>query len=117
MNSATSLSVVNAVKDLPYADADILIVDYKYLEYISFASLRIILSLKKKASKFAFKVIDANSDVMKVFNDACFSEIIDIISSIRQASVDGCKAIGSVTVENTTVLMMKKSSSYILKEF
>lgn len=42
-----------------------------------------------------FKVVDANAQIMNIFNVTGFSEIMDIEPALRQVSIDGCKKIGA----------------------
>lgn len=59
--------------------ANELVLDFKDLEYISSAGLRVILSVQKSMKhKGGMKVIHVNEDVMEIFEVTGFSEILTI---------------------------------------
>ena len=61
------------------ADTDNLVLDFKKLEYISSAGLRVLLSAQKKMQKFGtMKLINVCEDVMEVFEMTGFSDILTI---------------------------------------
>ncbi len=93
VNSANAAEFGNALSGLPEG-ADEIILDIADLAYISSAGLRVILALKKRCGNKLFKVINANSEVMEVFNMTGFSEIMDIEPACRKISVEGCEVIG-----------------------
>lgn len=94
LNSSNAQQASEKVENEPSAGVSSILIDIKKLDYISSAGLRIILSLKKKAKAMPFKIINANNDVMKVFDDTGFSSIMDIEAALRQVSIEGCKMIG-----------------------
>ncbi len=94
ITSSNSNEFEEAIADCP-GDADGLIIDASELDFISSAGLRVILSAKKRCSNKTFKVIGVNNDVKSVFDVTGFSEIMDIESSVRQISVEGCELIGA----------------------
>lgn len=56
-----------------------LILDFKGLEYISSAGLRVLLGAQKKMQKSgSLKVINVGSDIMDVFDMTGFSDILTI---------------------------------------
>ena len=56
-----------------------LILDFKGLEYISSAGLRVLLGAQKKMQKSgSIKVINVSSDIMDVFDMTGFSDILTI---------------------------------------
>lgn len=71
------------------------VIDIKELEYISSAGLRVILSLKKRCKNLPFSIINANEEVMSVFNVTGFAEIMNISQAKRQLSVESCEKIGA----------------------
>ena len=67
-------------KEIPNLnDINNLIFDFKNLEYISSAGLRIILSLQKKMNNKGNMIIkNANDDIKEVFDITGFSDILTI---------------------------------------
>ena len=62
------------------ADIDNLVLDFKKLEYISSAGLRVLLSAQKKMQKLGtMKLINVCEDVMEVFEMTGFSDILTIV--------------------------------------
>ena len=60
-------------------ETDNLILDFKKLEYISSAGLRVLLSAQKKMQKLGtMKLINVCEDVMEVFELTGFSDILTI---------------------------------------
>ena len=56
-----------------------LVLDFKGLEYISSAGLRVLLGAQKKMQKSgSIKVINVSSDIMDVFDMTGFSDILTI---------------------------------------
>lgn len=55
-----------------------MVIDAKGLEYISSAGLRVLLAAKKRCGSKVFKIINANDEVMNVFEVTGFAEIMDI---------------------------------------
>ncbi|MDO4379759.1 MAG: anti-sigma factor antagonist [Clostridia bacterium] len=72
-----------------------MIIDVRNLEFISSAGLRVLLKAKKLCGKKPFKIINANEELMNIFDMTGFSEIMEISKSVRSISVDGCEKIGS----------------------
>ena len=61
------------------ADTENLVLDFKKLEYISSAGLRVLLSAQKKMQKLgAMKLTNVCEDVMEVFEMTGFSDILTI---------------------------------------
>ena len=61
------------------ADAENLVLDFKKLEYISSAGLRVLLSAQKKMQKLGtMTVTNVCEDVMEVFEMTGFSDILTI---------------------------------------
>ena len=60
-------------------EEDTLILDFKALEYISSAGLRVLLSAQKKMQQIgAMKVINVCAEVMEVFEITGFADILTI---------------------------------------
>ncbi len=93
VNSANAAEFGEALSILP-GDADEVTLDISELSYISSAGLRVLLSLKKRCIRKIFRIINASSDVMEVFDMTGFSEIMDIEPKCRKISIDGCEVIG-----------------------
>ena len=93
VNSANAAEFGDALLQLP-GNAEETVLDITDLSYISSAGLRVVLALKKRCGNKPFRVINANSDVMEVFNMTGFSEIMDIEPACRKISVEGCEVIG-----------------------
>lgn len=94
INSANAAEFGEALAVLP-GEAESVTLDIEGLDYISSAGLRVLLSLKKRCGKKPFRVINAKSEVMDVFNMTGFSEIMKIEPACRKISIDGCEVIGS----------------------
>ena len=61
------------------ADTENLVLDFKKLEYISSAGLRVLLSAQKKMQKLGtMKLTNVCEDVMEVFEMTGFSDILTI---------------------------------------
>ena len=93
INSANATEFGAALAALPGV-AESVTLDIAGLDYISSAGLRVLLSLKKRCGKKPFRVINANAEVMDVFNMTGFSEIMEIEPACRRISIDGCEVIG-----------------------
>ena len=93
INSANATEFGAALAALP-GEAESVTLDIAGLDYISSAGLRVLLSLKKRCGKKPFRVINANAEVMEVFNMTGFSEIMEIEPACRRISIDGCEVIG-----------------------
>lgn len=93
INSANAAEFSEALGALP-GEAESVTLDIAGLDYISSAGLRVLLSLKKRCEKKPFRVVNANTEVMEVFNMTGFSEIMEIEPACRQISIDGCEVIG-----------------------
>ena len=60
-------------------DAKNLVLDFKALEYISSAGLRVLLGAQKKMQKFgSMKLVNVCEEVMEVFEMTGFSDILTI---------------------------------------
>ena len=94
ITAANSHELESALHDEP-GDADGVIIDAKGLEYISSAGLRVLLALKKRCGGKTFRIINANDEVMNVFDVTGFSEIMDISKAKRNVSVENCVKIGA----------------------
>ena len=92
ITSANSGQFEEAVKDI---ENENMIIDAKDLEFISSAGLRVVLALKKKCGDKIFKVINVNSEVKNIFDITGFSEIMEVVGSLREISVEGCDLIGA----------------------
>ena len=93
INSANATEFGAALAALP-GEAESVTLDIAGLDYISSAGLRVLLSLKKRCEKKPFRMINANTEVMDVFNMTGFSEIMEIEPACRKISIDGCEVIG-----------------------
>ena len=93
INSANAADFGEALAALP-GESESVTLDIAGLDYISSAGLRVLLSLKKRCGKKPFRVINANIEVMDVFNMTGFSEIMEIEPACRKISIDGCEVIG-----------------------
>ena len=61
------------------ADTQALVLDFKGLEYISSAGLRVLLKAQKSmAKKGSMKVLNVNETIMEVFEITGFSDILTI---------------------------------------
>ena len=62
------------------ADTENLVLDFKKLEYISSAGLRVLLAAQKKMQKLGtMKLTNVCKDVMEVFEMTGFSDILSIV--------------------------------------
>ena len=69
----------NKIINEDIADTDNLVLDFKKLEYISSAGLRVLLFAQKKMQKLGtLKLINVCEDVMEVFEMTGFSDILTI---------------------------------------
>lgn len=93
INSANAAKFGEELASLPGACTEVTL-DIAELEYISSAGLRVILGLKKRCGHTPFRIINASSEVMEIFNMTGFSEIMEISPASRKISVDGCEVIG-----------------------
>ena len=93
VNSANAAEFGEALAAFP-GGADTVVLDAAELNYISSAGLRVILGLKKRCGSIPFRIINAGSDVMEVFNMTGFSEIMDITPACRKINIEGCEVIG-----------------------
>ncbi len=67
------------------------VIDLKYLEYVSSAGLRVFLKLQKKCRNL--RLINASADVYEIFSVTGFSEIMNIEKALRDISIDGLDII------------------------
>lgn len=125
LNSVTAPNVEQELINDPRDDTNEIIINVQKLDYISSAGLRIILGLKKRAKQRKFKIINANNDVMKVFEDTGFADMMDISRALRQISVDGLDIIGAgacgecYRIDDETIIKLyygKTDLAYIEKE-
>lgn len=59
--------------------ANSLVLDFKKVEYISSAGLRVLLTgHKAMANKYGLKIINANEDIKEIFEVTGFSDILNI---------------------------------------
>ena len=59
--------------------ANILVLDFEKVEYISSAGLRVLLTgHKAMANKYGLKIINANEDIKEIFEVTGFSDILNI---------------------------------------
>ena len=69
----------NKIINEDITDTDNLVLDFKKLEYISSAGLRVLLYAQKKMQKLGtLKLINVCEDVMEVFEMTGFSDILTI---------------------------------------
>lgn len=77
INTLTAPDLEEAISDV--YDATNVVFDFKDLEYISSAGLRILLKVQKTiANKGSFKVINVNDAVYEVFEITGFTDILEI---------------------------------------
>lgn len=69
--------------------------DFKDLEFVSSAGLRVLLALKKKCGAKPFSILNCNDTVKNIFDVTGFSEIMDVRRAPREISVEGCDLIGA----------------------
>lgn len=93
INSANAAEFGDLLSALP-GDAERVTLDIAALDYISSAGLRVLLSLKKRCGQIPLRILNANSEVMEIFNLTGFSEMMDILPACRKISIDGCEVIG-----------------------
>ena len=94
ITAANAHELEQALKDEPNG-TDGIVIDAKELEFISSAGLRVLLALKKRCADKTFRIINANDEVMSVFDVTGFSEIMDISKAKRNVSVQNCVRIGA----------------------
>ena len=94
ITSSNANELQDAVASEPDGTENV-IIDIKELEYISSAGLRVLLSLKKRCKTMPFSIINANEEVMNIFNVTGFAEIMNISQAKRQLSVESCEKIGA----------------------
>lgn len=76
----TTAPQFEAVVDEALPEAEELVLDFKELEYISSAGLRVILKAQKamNSAKGAMKLVHVNEDIMEVFDITGFIDILTI---------------------------------------
>ncbi len=94
ITSANANELQDAVANEP-DNTEGIVIDIKELEYISSAGLRVMLALKKRCKGMPFSLINANEEVMNIFNVTGFAEIMDISQAKRVLSVESCERIGA----------------------
>ena len=78
LDTITAPTLDNAISE-QMQDMETLILDFKGLEYISSAGLRVLLSTQKKMQKFGvMKVINVREEIMEVFEMTGFADILTI---------------------------------------
>ena len=78
LNTTTAPDLNKTINE-DIADNENLVLDFKKLEYISSAGLRVLLSAQKKMQKLGtLKLINVCEDVMEVFEMTGFSDILTI---------------------------------------
>ena len=78
LDTTTAPDLDKTIKE-DVADTENLVLDFKKLEYISSAGLRVLLSAQKKMQKLGtMKLINVCEDVMEVFEMTGFSDILTI---------------------------------------
>ena len=78
LDTVTAPVLEKAIND-NFDEANSLILDFKSLEYISSAGLRVLLGAQKKIQKLgAMKVINVCEEVMEIFEMTGFADILTI---------------------------------------
>ena len=77
LDTMTAPELENVIKD-NMDGVEELILDFKDLEYISSAGLRVVLGARKAMGNGAFSVCNLCSDVREIFDITGFSDIITI---------------------------------------
>ena len=78
LDTITAPTLDNAISE-QMQDMETLILDFKGLEYISSAGLRVLLSTQKKMQKLGvMKVINVREEIMEVFEMTGFADILTI---------------------------------------
>ena len=78
LDTTTAPDLDKTIKE-DVADTENLVLDFKKLEYISSAGLRVLLSAQKKMQKLgSMKLTNVCEDVMEVFEMTGFSDILTI---------------------------------------
>ncbi len=79
LDTTTSPVLDQKIKEIEI-NKDLVIIDFKDLEYISSAGLRVILSIKKKleASGKALEIHNVNEVIEEVFNVTGFKNVLNI---------------------------------------
>ena len=77
LDTMTAPELENVIKE-NLNGAEKLVLDFKALEYISSAGLRVVLGARKAMGNGAFSVCNLCSDVREIFDITGFSDIITI---------------------------------------
>ena len=78
LDTTTSPDLAKTINE-DIADTENLVLDFKKLEYISSAGLRVLLAAQKKMNKLGtMKLINVCEDIMEVFEMTGFSDILTI---------------------------------------
>ena len=77
IDSTSAPELESKIKDL-IKDCTNLVFDFKNLEYISSAGLRILLGVRKLLGNNGMKVINVNSTIYEIFEVTGFSLILDV---------------------------------------
>jgi anti-anti-sigma factor len=77
IDSNTYQELQNVVNEVDYSKGN-LIFDFKDVEYISSAGLRVLLSARKKITTGNMKVINVSSGVFEIFETTGFDSMFDV---------------------------------------
>lgn len=77
IDSNTYQELQKTVNELDYSKGS-LVFDFKDVEYISSAGLRVLLSARKKAGSGSMKVINVSSSIYEIFETTGFDSMLDI---------------------------------------
>ncbi|MBR1737942.1 MAG: STAS domain-containing protein, partial [Firmicutes bacterium] len=77
IDSNTYQELQKTVNELDYSKGS-LVFDFKDVEYISSAGLRVLLSARKKAGSGSMKVINVSSGIYEIFETTGFDSMLDI---------------------------------------
>lgn len=78
VDTTTAPALENELKD-SYDSCEALVLDFKDVEYISSAGLRVLLSAQKVMSKKGgMKLVNVSQDIMEIFEVTGFTDILTI---------------------------------------
>ncbi|MCR5079399.1 MAG: anti-sigma factor antagonist [Bacilli bacterium] len=69
-----------------------LVLDFKGVEYISSAGLRLMLKLAK--AEKSLRLVNTSAEVYNVFEMTGFTQILNVSKALREISIEGCPLIG-----------------------